>query len=165
MTSDEMPLKPCPFCNQQVVLKFQEGQEYKNFEGYSAVSQDCYVIECRNKHVIKVYDNKKNKAVAKWNTRADIVPDDKDVAEAVDYLQNKNGVMEADDYLRYDDCLKTVIQAANAKRNCEGLVRALEQVSGYCIPVDREDGYKAWRSLAEEMASAAEKALAEYRKE
>lgn len=43
--------------------------------------------------------------------RADQLPA-QDVREAVEYVQNKNGVMEADDYLQYDKHIQTLIRAA-----------------------------------------------------
>ena len=71
MTTNEEKLLPdnCPLCGKKVEVKFNEGCVYTDFHGFERHSKDTYVIECRNKHSVRVTNTDKLEAIKAWNTR------------------------------------------------------------------------------------------------
>ena len=59
----------CPLCDKKVEVKFNEGCVYTDFHGFERHSKDTYVIECRNKHSVRVTNTDKLEAIKSWNTR------------------------------------------------------------------------------------------------
>ena len=70
--TEQTPAKllSCPFCGLSVSVQFNEGQAYTDFQGFEQFSKDVYIIECRNRHAVRISDKDKNTAIEKWNTRA-----------------------------------------------------------------------------------------------
>ena len=164
MTSDEMPLKPCPFCNGKPRSWEDHGFGYSKYGRYwfNVMCDNCgFFMRDREefehtddgRYVIK-YPEKE--CFNRWNTRADIVPD-KDVADAAEKLID----MIPKDWDNTGQCINTLISSATAKRDCEGLVRALEEIKykaeSHLRSLKDEAGYMG------DIKMIYEKALAEYR--
>jgi len=107
MNSDEMPLKPCPFCGS--MPEYTHDQHGRSW------------LRCKRCFIgidPQWYGGDLGVTEASWNTRADTVPEDKDVADAVERFPLFYAACKSEFPSMFNAC-ETLIRAATAKRDCE----------------------------------------------
>lgn len=113
--TDKPELMPCPFCGSDVEIFHREGGAYRAFDGTEGHSPDMFIIECRNKHAVRVSHENKDAAIKRWNTRTALQAEPKENKPL--YRVNPDGSAEIISCSSCDALFKALESAKTFIRN------------------------------------------------